>query len=349
MIIPNTWLLNLFSTEFRKQIFNHTQIENIRHYRHPVFCNATVDTEVVIVNKTTPSTKHNINITIVDKNDEVDNYAILQKRWQNGEGQPVNVFERPELVGLADKLKKMGVLDSSYVVTQGAKPFQVGKGVPPQTRKIVDDKPFVSERHKDTTFRPLLRGSLIQKYQILWNRDYWISFGDWLAEPRYSARYDAPEKIIIRQTGDSLIATLDCEQFIVRDNLYTIVARNKDLNLRFALGVLNSKLLNWFYQNVINPEQGEALAQVKRGHIAKLPIPPLDLSKRTNKTKHDKMVKLVERMLELHKKLGEAKVPTEKERLQREIGATDKQIDTLVYELYGLTDEEIRIVEGAEK
>jgi hypothetical protein len=58
------------------------------------------------------------------------------------------------------------------------------------------------------------------------------------------------------------------------------------------------------------------------------------------------MVKLLEQMLELHKKLGKAKVPTERERLQREIGATDKQIDTLVYELYGLTADEIAIVDG---
>jgi hypothetical protein len=346
MIIPNTWLLNLLSTEFRKQIFNHTQIENIRHYQNPVFHNATVDTEVIIINKTTPSTEHHINITIIGKNDDVENYMILQKRWQSEEGQPVNIFERPELVNLADKLKKLDVLDNSYVITQGAKPFQVGKGVPQQTRHIVDDKPFVSERQKNTTFRPLLRGSLIHKYRILWDRDYWISFGDWLAEPRYSARYDAPEKIVIRQTGDSLIATLDCEQFIVRDNLYTIVTENKETNLRFVLGLLNSRLLNWFYQKLLNPEQGEALAQVKRGHIAKLPIPPLDLSKRTGKTRYDKIVKLVERMLELNKKLVAAKVPQDKERLQREINATDKQIDNVVYELYGLTADEIAIVEG---
>lgn len=51
-------------------------------------------------------------------------------------------------------------------------------------------------------------------------------------------------------------------------------------------------------------------------------------------------------MLELHKKLGAAKAPNEKTRLQREIDATDGQIDKLVYELYGLTEEEIKIVEG---
>jgi hypothetical protein len=57
------------------------------------------------------------------------------------------------------------------------------------------------------------------------------------------------------------------------------------------------------------------------------------------------MVTLVERMLELHKRTPQT--PHEKERLEREIASTDAQIDRLVYELYGLTEEEIRIVEGS--
>jgi len=61
------------------------------------------------------------------------------------------------------------------------------------------------------------------------------------------------------------------------------------------------------------------------------------------------MVKLVERMLDLHKKLADAKVPDDKTRIQRQIDATDKQIDKLVYDLYGLTEEEIQIVEGSVK
>ena len=55
----------------------------------------------------------------------------------------------------------------------------------------------------------------------------------------------------------------------------------------------------------------------------------------------------VRRMLDLHKRLAKAKVADEKERLEREITQTDGQIDRLIYELYGLTKAEIRIVEEA--
>ncbi len=58
---------------------------------------------------------------------------------------------------------------------------------------------------------------------------------------------------------------------------------------------------------------------------------------------------LVARMLSLHKQLPTAKTDHEKTALQRRIDATDKQIDQLVYELYGLTEEEIKIVEGQAK
>lgn len=57
------------------------------------------------------------------------------------------------------------------------------------------------------------------------------------------------------------------------------------------------------------------------------------------------MVKLVESMLKLHEQLAAARTAHDKTLIQRQCDATDRQIDALVYELYGLTDEEIRIVE----
>jgi hypothetical protein len=59
------------------------------------------------------------------------------------------------------------------------------------------------------------------------------------------------------------------------------------------------------------------------------------------------MVGLVQRMLDLHQKLATASIPADKTLYQRQIEATDRQIDRLVYDLYDLTPEEIAIVEGA--
>ncbi len=70
-----------------------------------------------------------------------------------------------------------------------------------------------------------------------------------------------------------------------------------------------------------------------------------DFSNPADKIAHDRMVALVERMLDLHKKLAAVKAPDEKTHLDREIKATDAGIDRLVYELYGLTEEEVGIIE----
>jgi hypothetical protein len=61
--------------------------------------------------------------------------------------------------------------------------------------------------------------------------------------------------------------------------------------------------------------------------------------------RHGKMIELAERMLDLHQQLPKAKTPHEQETLKRTIAATDNQIDALVYELYGLSEVEIRVVE----
>ena len=77
-----------------------------------------------------------------------------------------------------------------------------------------------------------------------------------------------------------------------------------------------------------------------------LHLRPINFPDPADLQRHDQMVALVERMLSLHQQLAEALTPTEKTLLQRQIESTDAQIDALVYELYGLTEEEIKVVEG---
>ena len=345
-IIPNTWLLNLQLKTLRKYIFSNIQIEKIKHYKNPVFRAAVVDTEVFVFRNKKPKHGHSINIEIIEKDNTVKLHKTPQVNWANNEGNPVNIFKRPEFDSIINKMCPIPFLDDVCKITQGTKPFQTGKGKPPQTREIVNEKPFVSEVKMDKLFRPLLRGSLMNRYKNLWQNNYWIKFGDWLAEPRYSANHDAPEKIIIRQTGDKLICTLDCEQFIVRDNLYTIIDKQNGINLSFITGLLNSQFLNWYYQNIINSEVGEALAQVKRGHLAIIPIMVIDAENVKQKQIHDQIVKFVNNILKLNKQLQTTKLETQRQQIQRAINHADKKIDELVYGLYGLSKEEIEIVEN---
>jgi len=111
------------------------------------------------------------------------------------------------------------------------------------------------------------------------------------------------------------------------------------------VGLLNSRLIRYLYDDLVG-EQARVFPEVKPVQLFKLPIRTIDIAKSNDKKMQDRMVQLVEQMLALHKQLPEAKTGHEQTMIQRQIDATDRQIDKLVYELYGLTEEEIAIVEG---
>jgi len=115
----------------------------------------------------------------------------------------------------------------------------------------------------------------------------------------------------------------------------------------YLLALLNSALLNHCIRQMTNQFRGGYFAVNKQG-LERLPFRPINFSGPADKAKHDQVVSLVQRMLDLHQRLAAAKAPADKERLQRQIDATDREIDQLVYDLYGLTEEEIAIVEGSE-
>ena len=117
------------------------------------------------------------------------------------------------------------------------------------------------------------------------------------------------------------------------------------LSPNYVLGVLNSRLLFWRLRSISNIFRAGWITCTKQ-YVETLPIRLINFSDPADKSIHDQMVKLVEQMLSLRKQLEGAKTPDDKTRLQRQIDATDHQIDHLVYELYGLTEKEIQIIEG---
>jgi SAM-dependent methyltransferase len=112
----------------------------------------------------------------------------------------------------------------------------------------------------------------------------------------------------------------------------------------FLLAVLNSRLSTGVLR-VSLVEVPEKNQQKVWERIAALPIYTPDFDRPDDKARHDRMVKLVTEMLELHKHLGHAKTDQERRLITQEIDSTDRQIDSLVYGLYGLTADEIAVVE----
>jgi len=111
----------------------------------------------------------------------------------------------------------------------------------------------------------------------------------------------------------------------------------------YLLGILNSKLGQFLISSYCIPVQNGS--QLVFEYLGKVPIYTIDFDNSDDKIRHDRMVALVTEILELHKHLSFAKTDQEKRLITQEIESTDRQIDSLVYGLYGLTADEIAVVE----
>jgi hypothetical protein len=114
---------------------------------------------------------------------------------------------------------------------------------------------------------------------------------------------------------------------------------------KYMLGILNSNLMMFLFQAFLPKLRGD-FYEPSYVYFKDFPIRTIDFTSPADVARHDRMVSLVTSMLELNRKLADARTADEKNTLQRIIDATNNKIDKLVYELYGLTEEEIGIVEG---
>ncbi|HHY58286.1 MAG TPA: N-6 DNA methylase [Chloroflexi bacterium] len=120
---------------------------------------------------------------------------------------------------------------------------------------------------------------------------------------------------------------------------------HSDISIEYVAGILNSKLSDYYLHRISSPFRGGYWSYGKR-FIEQLPIRTIDFSDCADVARHDQMVRLVEQMLALHRQRQAARTPHEQSVLAAQIAAADQQIDRLVYALYGLSEEEIRIVES---
>ena len=108
---------------------------------------------------------------------------------------------------------------------------------------------------------------------------------------------------------------------------------------------MNSSLFTFYYTQVASTYRGGYLRFFIQ-YLEQFPIRAINFSDPADKSRHDHIVNLVEQMLAAKEKLATAKTEAEVNRLEMQCESLDRQIDEAVYELYGLTEEERKIVEG---
>ena len=208
-----------------------------------------------------------------------------------------------------------------------------------------DNKKFVVTEPKTKYHKRLLAGEDIRRYHIKWSGNRYVDYRPEemkkkkTARPGEPERFEQEQKIVFqRYSSTKLIAALDTSQFYTLGT--TIIGYSvSQYSNKYLLGLINSSLLSWWYGRAFTSPTN----YIREFEI--LPIRTIDFNNPKEKEMHDKLVALVDRMLELNSKKNALPPSAERERIEREIAVTDEKIDEIVYGLYGLTEEEIRVVE----
>jgi len=337
-IVPSTLLTNLYTRKLRTYLLEQCTIEEITNFGMEVFEAPTIHTCIVVISQG-HTAKHKIKIrkqvlTVNELYDKFD-YDISQSLLGKSQNATFDIFVDPASKQILTKLQTLtGPLGEICFIRQCI--------------KTGNDQAYVqlSSRYPGDPWKPTLRGKSISRY-AMHETNLYVKYGQWLARNWKNTTFYETPKIAIRETGSRIIATLDLENRYFLSSLYAIYSKSKGerVSLKYLLGLLNSSLATYYVKIIALDITKGAFTKFRTNQLARLPIRIIDFSDPKDKGCHDKMVVLVEQMLTLHKQSAATKTPDDKTRLQRQIDATDHQIDHLVYELYGLTEKEIQIVE----
>lgn len=212
-----------------------------------------------------------------------------------------------------------------YDQVMGVKVYQIGKGKPKQTSFEIENNTFISVSKESKSYYPFISQG-IERYSYNSKGEY-ISYGDWLAEPR-KLRYFTNPKVIIREiVNPRIFATYIEDDAIVKNIAAVIISKDKNFSLKYLLALLNSRLFTYYLFEQSPKRSNKSYPSFSSELIKNIPIKEISFEDQ------QPFIDLVEKILELKK-------------LKMDITKLDEKIDNLVYKLYELTEEEIKIVEG---
>ncbi|MCI5131163.1 MAG: restriction endonuclease subunit M, partial [Candidatus Electrothrix sp. EH2] len=349
-IVPNNWLTIDSNSDLREFLLKKTSDLSIITFNDKVFRDANVDTCLVFFRcGSKPDNDFEFgewNIKEFQKPQSLKLFPKLDKREIKSPKfyLPVSKLKNAQLFPLLNKIEKgEQILKNIAQVSTGIKAYQVGKGKPPQTRQIKESRAYHSFKNEDENFWKYLEGRDVCRYSLFWEKKEFIKYGKNVAEPRFSVDFSSP-RILVRQIPSKLPycfnATYTEEKFINDINSMVILNHSENYDLKFLLGVINSKVLSFWFYYTFDKFSRKIFPQFKVRELGIFPIP------QTDPKQQKPVIDLVDRMLDLNRRIAESRMPQETEILKRQIESTDKQIDDLVYKLYDLTDKEIKIVES---
>ncbi len=330
-IVPSSWIGGPQYKQLRS-LFLDYQIESLILLPFDIFKDAYIDTLIYVASKIKRKSTHSVSTYTYPKREKlykisIDNGQynhVVQEKWIKNEDNKFILDTK--IVNLLNHLTD--TCSSTFGSIASMK------------RGVLFDKSILMDDCTTENYYQYFEGD-VYRYHINLIANYWVEFGDKMKERPKEFSWFEGERILLRRLVNRrqrLMAALTDKTLITNKNLYSI--KTSDFDYRFLLGILNSKLISFLYINQVTQATKDDFPQVTIKDILSLPFTS------TNLENQNKMIVLVNKILTLNNILAECKTPDEKTILRRQIDENDRQIDALVYEVYGLTDEEIRLVEG---
>ena len=335
-ITPNSYLRNKHAFALRSFILDGTDISSLRTFYYPVFSGASVDTCILVAQKAQrPNDATEILIIRSKSPEEISGQTVMQQEWRKHPQRnfflPGSGAEDALLDRIDNNAFPLGEMATAYFGIQ-----------------TFDRDKYVTDQRSLKTHKPVVDGGNIQRYDLLPSTEF-IDFRPASIKSGGKEMVYETERIGVRQIGKTPIGTIVPAGLYSLNTIYNIYfTKSTRLKLRFVLGIMASSTGRWYWERRFF-DQKETFPKIKKDALLMFPVAKLDLSMPADRARHDRMVALVDKMLALTPKLRAAKSEQERRTLQNAVTATDRQIDALVYELYGLTPEESALVEGGDQ
>ena len=334
LIVPNALYNTISFKPIRKLMLDSGRFDAILDLRYKVFEEAEIGGNAIFVYSKTKEQKETDVITL----HSVEDFAkpIINKVSQNDFLNDVdfNLTTSKEASKILQTIyKQKGVVELGSIV-------KIYQGI-----ITGDNKKFISNTAKTNQWKPILKGRDINRYSTLFNNTFVYYSPEDLWSNTDEKMFKVPAKIISRQTSDKIVGTLDTNGYFSLDSTHVLHLKTDCIDIKYFLGIYNSKLLNFLYQNKVQ-ESGRVFAQVKTINLKPLPVKLIDFNNKLEVQSHDEIVKNVDLLLQFNKDLQTTTLPEKKEQIKSRIDYCEDKINEIVYELYGLTEEEIRLVES---
>jgi len=341
VIIHRNAIKSNYYHKLREFILNTTCVEEIVDLKGGIFEGVTGEMVILILVKECEAKKRNaIQTKILSKikdlsKNEFERSEINQDFFNKLPGYRLNIYISKDDVKLLTKIEQNSIPLIKIAETK-------------QGIIVGDESKYISNSEINDKYKKILRGRNIGRYKINYKGDYLYYDNKALTRAREQRIFECKKKILTQHVSDKIIAALDEDQYYALQTINVVLMKDTCLSVEYILALLNSKLLNFYYEKYFNMGADFTTA-VATENLNTLPIYNLNFNDKSCRGFHDNLSQLAIQISEFNKKLDNSLNEFEKLLITRQIEATDRQIDRLVYELYGLTEEEIGIVENAAK